>query len=243
MARMARLCIADQAHLVIQRAFGAETVLADAADNHTYLAHLREAAALARVELHAFALLPTQVRLLVTPRHASALGSMLQAAGRRFVAAYNRRHDRSGRLWDGRFHAAVIDAETHFVECLRFVEAAPVQLGLVQRADEWPWSSAAHHTGLRSIPGLADHPQLWALGNTPFEREAVCERLLRIPLAQARIDALEAAARSGWAAGPPTFADAMARLVKRRVRPGRRGRPAAKRAGHPISSKARSVPK
>ncbi len=243
MARLARLCIAGQAHLVIQRAHGAEAVLADAADSQTYLAHLRDAAARARVDLHAFALLPTQVRMLVTPRHAAALGTLLQAAGRRFVSAYNRRHQRSGGLWDGRFHAAVIDADAHFIECLRFVEAAPVQLGLVERADEWPWSSAAHHTGHRAIAGLADHPQLWALGNTPFEREVACERLLRVPLAQARVDVLEGAARRGWAVGSPTFADAMAQLSKRRVRPAKRGRPAANQPVDQTSNVDRSVPK
>ena len=243
MARLARLCIAGQPHLVIQRTLGAESVLGDAADARTYLGHLREAAAMAAVDLHAFALLPAQVRLLVTPHHRSALGIMLQAAGRRFVAAYNRRSGRTGALWDGRFHAAPLDAQAHFVECLRFVEAAPVQLGLVERADEWPWSSAAHHTGIKSIPGLADHPQLWALGNTPFEREVSCERLLRMPLAQERIRALELAARCGWAMGPPTFADAMARLVKRRVRPAKRGRPEAKHLVDPIPLSNCSVPK
>ncbi len=235
MARLARLCIAGQPHLVIQRTLGAEPVLGDAANAQAYLGHLRDAAAMARVDLHAFAVLPAQVRLLVTPSHTSALGSMLQAAGRRFVAAYNRRHGRTGALWAGRFHAAVIDADAHFVECLRFVEAAPVQLGLVERADEWPWSSAAHHTGLTAIPGLADHPQLWALGNTPFEREMACERFLRMPLAQERIDALEVAARCGWAVGPSTFADAMAQFVKRRVRPAKRGRPSAEQTRGPDS--------
>lgn len=229
MARLARLCIAGQLHLVIQRARDGEPVLADAADTDTYLAYLREAATAAGVALHAFVLLPTQVRLLVTPNNDSALGMMLQATGRRFVSAYNRRHRRSGTLWDGRFHATVVDAEPHFVECLRFVESAPVQMGLVEQADHWPWSSAAHHTGRRVVAGLAEHPLLWALGNTPFEREMAYERLLQLPLAEARSRLLESAARQGWVLGLSSFAEAMARLAKRRVLPARRGRPSAKR--------------
>lgn len=227
MARLARLCIAGQLHLVIQRARDGEPVLADAADNDTYLTHLREAAAAASVAVHAFVLLPTQVRLLVTPGNQSALSTMLQAAGRRFVAAYNRRHSRSGALWDGRFHATVIDADPYFVECLRFIESTPVQLGLAQEADYWPWSSAAHHTGRRVVAGLAEHRQFWALGNTPFEREMAYARLLQLPLTEARSRFLESAALQGWVLGPASFAEAMARLAKRRVLPSRRGRPAA----------------
>ncbi len=242
MARLARLCIAGQPHLVIQRTNRGERVLADAEDNRAYLAHLREAATAANVAVHAFVLLPTQVRLLVTPGKASALGTMLQAAGRRFVAAYNRHHARTGPLWDGRFHATVIDADAHFVECLRFVEAAPVQLELVEHAADWLWSSAAHHTGRRAIAGLVDHPQLWALGNTPFEREMACGRLLELPLPQARINALEVAAMRGWAVGSVAFADAMAQLVTRRVLPGKRGRPSAKRTRDRSSGEFQSVP-
>lgn len=225
MARQARLCIAGQVHLVIQRARAGEAVLSEVADNDLYLTHLREAAVASRCALHGFALTPAQVLLLVTPSEARALGSMLQAAGRRFVAAYNRRHGRTGALWDGRFGATAVQAEPHFIECLRFVESAPVRLGLAEQADVWPWSSAQHHTGLHSIPGLTEHPVLWALGNTPFEREMAYRQLLEQPLAESRARTLESAGLQGWVVGSPGFAQAMGRLAKRRVSPGRRGRP------------------
>jgi putative transposase len=229
MARLARLCIADQLHLVIQRARGGEPVLADVADNEAYLVCLREEAVASKVAIHAFAFTPTQVRLLVTPSTDSALGTMLQGAGRRFVAAYNRRHARSGPLWDGRFHATVIEAQQHFVECLRFVESASVQLRLTEQADQWPWSSAAHHTGRSVVAGLTEHRLLWALGNTPFEREMAYSRLLELPLSEARVKAIESAALQGWAIGPASFIESMARLASRRLQPARRGRPAARR--------------
>ncbi len=225
MARQARLCIAGQVHLVIQRARVGELVLADAADDALYLAHLREAALASRCALHGFALTPAQMLLLVTPSEPRALGSMLQAAGRRFVAAYNRRHGRTGALWDGRFGATVVEPETHLIECLRFVEAAPVRLGLAEQASDWMWSSAQHHTGRRALPGLTEHPVLWALGNTPFEREMAYGHLLEQPLAESRVRSLESAALQGWVVGSPGFAQAMGRLAKRRVSPARRGRP------------------
>lgn len=226
MARLARLCIAGQPHLVIQRSRGGEPVLAEARDSDAYLACLREAAAVARIAVHAFVLMPTQVRLLVTPPDNAALGIMMQGAGRRFVGPYNRRRSRSGPLWVGRFHATVIEPALYFVECLRFVESAPVQLGLLEQADAWPWSSASHHTGRRVVAGLTAHPALWALGNTPFEREMAYGRLLELPLPEARRRALEAAALQGWVMGSTDFAQEIARRATRRVLPSRRGRPA-----------------
>jgi putative transposase len=231
MARLARLCIAEQLHLVIQRSRRDEPVLATSADNDAYLACLREAAIAANVAIHAFALTPTQVRILATPPNDSALSAMLQFAGRRFVAPYNRRHGRHGPLWDGRFHATVVDADQHYIECVRFVETAPVQMHLAEHAEQWPWSSAAHHSGRKVAPGLTEHRQLWALGNTPFEREVAYKRLLDLPLGEARSKEIESAALHGWAIGPARFIESLALRVNRPLRPSQRGRPPAKPRG------------
>ena len=86
MARLPRLCIAGETHLLIQRVRGDEPALGQGSDCDAYLASLREAWLAAGVAVHAYAVMPTQVRLLATPTGTSALGTMLQAAGRRFVA-------------------------------------------------------------------------------------------------------------------------------------------------------------
>ncbi len=226
MARLPRLCIAGETHLLIQRVRGDEPALGQGSDCDAYLASLREACLAAGVAVHAYAVMPTQVRLLATPTGTSALGTMLQAAGRRFVPGYNRRQGRRGPLWTGRFHGTVIEAERLFVECLRFVEAAPVQLGLVEHAELWRWSSAAHHAGQGLAPGITEHRCYWSLGNTPFEREAQYRRLLGAPLDAERQSIIERAALQGWALGSPEFVAAMAPTAKRRLKPLRPGRPA-----------------
>ncbi len=224
MARLNRLSIAHQLHLLIQRAKADQPVLREAADCDAYLACLRDASITHGVAVHAFALTPTDVRLLVTPGTDTALGALLQAIGRRFVNPYNRRHDRSGPLWDGRFRATVVEPQTCFVECLRFVETAPVRMGLIESAEGWPWSSAAHHAGARHLPGLSEHPQFWRIGNTPFEREAVYRQLLSLPLDAKPARRLENAALRGWALGSAAFIDNVGALAKRRLVPLPRGR-------------------
>ena len=80
----------------LQRAQPGHAVFAETADCNAYLVALREAAATHGVAVHAYALLPGEVRLLATPTDAQALGRMVQAVGRRFTAASNLRHGRSG---------------------------------------------------------------------------------------------------------------------------------------------------
>jgi putative transposase len=226
MARLPRLCIAGETHLLIQRVRGDEAALAEASERDAYLACLREAWLAAAVAVHAFAVTPTQVRLLATPSDDAALGAMLQAAGRRFVPAYNRRQGRRGPLWAGRFHGTVIEVDRLFVDCLRFVETAPVQQGLVERAELWRWSSAAHHAGTGSVPGITEHRCYWSLGNTPFEREAQYRRLLDAPPDAEGQSNLGRAALQGWALGSPEFVAAVSPMAKRRLEPLRPGRPA-----------------
>jgi putative transposase len=101
---------------------------------------------------------------------------------------------------------------------------APVHRGLVESAEEWPWSSAAHHGGRKRIPGLTEHPLFWRIGNTPFEREANYRQVLQAPSAELESQQLERAALHGWALGSPEFIESIARIAPRRVSPLIRGR-------------------
>lgn len=225
MARQPRLAIAGQPHLVIQRGHPDRPAFVDDADRHRYLASLQHAARACAVAVHAYVLMDAEIRLLVTPSHADALGRFMQRVGRLYVPAFNRRHGAQGPLWTGRFHAAVVDPETHAMPAIRFIEQAPVRAGIAARADAWPWSSAAHHLGRASSPLLTEHPARWRLGNTPFEREARHQLELQRMLSDAEVDQFLGAARGGWLLGTPAFAAALRKVAHRPVQPAPRGRP------------------
>jgi putative transposase len=229
MARLPRLIVAGQLHLVLQRAHGGAAVFQHEQDFDSYRRALVQAAAENGVALHAYALTPSQVLLLVTPSNPVGPSRMMQAVGRRFGADYNRRHRRSGALWDGRFRATVVDPG-HLVDASRWVEWAPVRAGLAGAAADYPWSSAAHHAGSRVDADITEHPNYWRLGNTPFEREAAYRGLLEQPLAHALEARLEDATQKGWAIGDAAFLRQLGEAAPRRVAPLARGRPRAKTA-------------
>ncbi len=225
MARLPRLVIAGQLHLVVQMAHGADPVFRDDADHEGYLQTLMASAREQRVAVHAYALLASGVLLLLTPSSAESLGRMMQAVGRRFGSAFNRRHGRRGSLWEGRFRASVVDAKQHLLDCMRFVESAPVREGLASEASEFRWSSAGHHVGRRVDAGITEHPLYWSIGNTPFEREANYRRLLDVPLPGGLQAALQASAHKSWAFGSSDFVESIASQTGRRLVPAARGRP------------------
>jgi putative transposase len=232
-ARLPRLVVAGQAHLIVQRGHSGTAVFADEVDRAAYLAALREAAAAERVQVHAYALLPTEVLLLVTPAERLALSRLMQALGRRYVAAHNRRHGRSGTLWDGRFRCGVVEPGATRLQALCLIDGAAADPGI---------TSAAHRLGgpreglLIDPPEywrlggprealLIDPPEYWQLGNTPFEREAAYRRLLDTGVAAAPAARLRGAALGGWAAGSADFRAGLAAATSRPTQPRPRGRP------------------
>jgi len=216
MARLPRLSIAGELHYIVQRGHNRQPVFVDDHDRQQFMQALRDASADHRLALHGYALLETEVQLLATPETAEGLSRAMQAVGRRYVAAFNRRHGRSGTIWEGRYRAAVIESERYFGMALQWLESAAVRTGLAPAPELWPWSSAAHHLGLRRDPLVTDHRLFWQLGNTPFDREAVYRRLLDAGLPAATTQALENAALKSWALGSPSF---LARLAEQTTRP------------------------
>src|SRR5574337_1973618 len=92
MARLPRLAVAGQAHLVLLSGHAGRPVARDDDDRRRFVAALREAAREHRVAVLAWALLDDQIWLVATPPEAAALGRWVQAIGRRYVAGFNRRH-------------------------------------------------------------------------------------------------------------------------------------------------------
>jgi putative transposase len=225
-ARQARLVLPGQLHHVLQRGNNRQPVFVDDADRSAYLDDLREATRLHGVLVHAFVLMPTHVHLLATPTQAEALARALQTLGRRYVRYFNQRHGRSGTLWEGRFRTALIEAPAFFMDALLYVEQHPVRAGLVDHAADFPWSSARHHLGLERHPLLAEHSGFWALGNTPFEREAVLRDALAQPLPPDALARMGRHAHSGWPLLTPQAIAALADTLDRPMQPRPRGRPA-----------------
>ena len=217
MARQPRLAVAGQAHVLVQRAVHGERLAHDDTDRLALRDAIDEAARAQRVTLWGYALADDALHLLATPPQADALGRMMQSVGRRYVAGFNRRHGRAGTLWAGRFHAAVVEAGAPLLAALVGVDAL--------LPPDSAWSSAAHHLGLRRDRLLADPPELWALGNTPFEREAGYRACLEQGPDPVWHDRIARAMRGGWAVGSPAFVAAVAHEAGRAAAPKRRGRP------------------
>jgi len=84
------------------------------------------------------------VHLVALPAREDSLSIMFRRVHGRYAQYYNARSGRSGHLWQNRFFACALGA-SHLWAALAYVERNPVRAGMVDRAGDYPWSSAAAH--------------------------------------------------------------------------------------------------
>lgn len=217
MARQPRLTLPGHGHRIVQPVVDGVLLVHDDTDRLTLLEALQSAASAHGVDVWAYAILPGALHLLACPGAPHALARAMQALGRRYVTVHNRRHRRQGALWASRFRSAPVEPGEHVLTAMHDVDSLDAAAS--------GWSSASHHLGRRREPLLTDPPELWRLGNTPFEREAAWAGRLAGRLSAADDARLTAALRSGRVFGSPGFAEQVAQALGRSAAPRPVGRP------------------
>ncbi len=224
MARLKRLYAPAVVQHLVQRPVAGRALFTDADDYMLFLALLEEGVRAHAVALHAYVLMPTQIRMLATPAQADSIARLMQTVGRRYVPHLNRKTARSGPLWDRRYRSTLIDADEFLLPSMRHVEHQPVLEALVGEPGAWRWSSYGHHVGREQQPLISDHALYWALSDTPFERQASYRGIAEASLPIAVLARIDAAVEGGWVLGGPAFVADLENAVNRRPGPLKRGR-------------------
>lgn len=225
MARLPRLTVPGYPHHVIQRGNNRQPIFTSPADYEYFLTLLDENARKFGVAIHAYVLMGNHFHLLATPQTDSGLPQMMQAIGRRYVRYFNDTQRRSGTLWEGRYKSTLIQAERYLLACMVYIDLNPVRAGVVAQARDYPWSSHRHYIGLGPDKLITPHPLYWALGNTPFAREAAYADLVNAGVSVSQQEVLTRSTLHGWALGEASFVSDLQKRTIRRLSKAAAGRP------------------
>jgi putative transposase len=114
------------------------------------------------IRLFAYCIMPNHFHLVMTPSTDSQLSDFMRLLtlvhSKRWHAA--RGTTGTGCVYQGRFRAFAVQADHHFLTVCRYVERNPLRAGLVQRAEDWPWSSLADRCRNFTDVPLSDWPIL-----------------------------------------------------------------------------------
>jgi putative transposase len=157
MARLARIAVSGIPYHVTQRGNRRQRVFFREEDYQVYLALLRQQCQRWGLQIWAYCLMTNHVHLIAYPEAAESLTRAVAETHRRYTRHVNFREGWRGYLWQGRFASFPLD-EPHLLAALRYVEHNPVAAGLVQHAEDYPWSSAQAHVTRMSDAMLSPHP-------------------------------------------------------------------------------------
>jgi putative transposase len=146
-------------HHVTQRGNNRQQVFFSDAQRRFYLTLLAEHAERHRLTVLGYCLMSNHVHAIVVPMAETAMAKAFGRTHNIYARHLNALRRRSGHLWQNRFYSAPLE-RAHLLRALRYVDLNPVRARLVERAEDYRWSSArAHLTGIDPA-GLVD-PSEW----------------------------------------------------------------------------------
>ncbi len=152
MARLARVVIPHVAHHITQRGNRRLPIFFGDDDRAAYVDLVARACVANGTRCLAWCLMDNHVHLILVPETADGLRSTLAEGHRRYTRRINFREGWRGYLFQGRFASYPMD-DSHLVAAVRYVENNPVAAKMVERAEQWPWSSARSHVAGRRVEG------------------------------------------------------------------------------------------
>lgn len=222
MPRIARAVAVGFPHHVVQRGNNREKVFFEKEDKEKYLSLLKKYSQRWDAPLLAYCLMSNHVHLLAKPKSEESLYKMMQGVTLCYTQYANRKYQRSGRLWESRYHSCIVDKEKYLWAVARYIEQNPVRAKMVKRAEEYTYSSAKAH-----INGLKDE----MLGEKLFEeRQRKDYRdLIRSDITEKDINGIRYHTRTGRPLGSEEFIKKMEKKLEMRFILKSAGRPRKKK--------------
>lgn len=225
MARLPRYFVQGIPLHIILRGNNRESIFGSDEDRRFFKDALLDAAQRHGLTVHAYVFMTNHIHVLASPATAQSVPKTLQSVGRRYVQYFNFRYQRTGTLWEGRYRATVVEAETYLFECMRYIELNPVRAGMVKHPREYAWSSYRANAEGRADELVHPHRLYRRLATDEDERRIAYRALVKAPMDAATLGAIRDCTNKGWALGGSRFQEKIERLSERRTRPLPKGRP------------------
>lgn len=159
------------------------------ADYAAFMRVVEETLRVAPIRICAYCLLPNHWHFVLWPEHDGDLSDFMQRMTNMHTQRWQRAKGRVGfgHLYQGRFKSFPVETDDHFYRLVRYVERNALRAGLVERAEDWPWSS------LRSR--FSERTSLLAGWPLPEPSDWRCQ--VNAPQAEAELDEIHRCLRRG----------------------------------------------
>ncbi|MDI6689743.1 MAG: transposase [Actinomycetota bacterium] len=141
MARRPRIDLGGYIYHITARGNNGQDIFLDSRDYERYLANLRKTKEKYQYLLYAYVLMTNHLHLLLRPQLDGTVSKVMQTLNTAYTMYFNRKYERYGHLFQGRFKSFLVEEEPHLIELSRYIHLNPVRVGMVQKTEEYQYSS------------------------------------------------------------------------------------------------------
>jgi putative transposase len=209
---------------VINRGNNRQPVFLKAGDFEAFLKALADLKERRPFELYGYCLLTNHFHLLIRVAE-TPISRIMQSLLVSHTQRYHKHHRSGGHVWQGRFKSPVVQNDEHLLAVLRYIEANPLRAKIVDKAEDYAWSSYRSH-GLGEANGLVDLPTAYqALASTAAVRQRKWAALVHRPIAENTLTSIRRSNETGLPYGDPAWVKRLARRLDLDLTIRPRGRP------------------
>lgn len=190
---------------VLNRANARRTIFDGSGDYLAFEQVLGEVQARVSMRVLAWCLMPNHWHLVLWPLHDGDLSDYMRLVTLIHTQRWHAHRGTAGNghLYQGRFKSFVVQTDPHFLKLCRYVEANASRAHLVERAEQWRWSSLWRRERRKEdeLPRIED----W-----PVRRPSDWVELVNQPATKTEIEAMRNCSRRGAPYGEVEWAHGMA---------------------------------
>ena len=151
MARPLRLELAGALYHVTSRGDGREDIYLSDDDRQAWLETLAQVCERFNWVCHAYCQMSNHYHLVIETPDANLSKGMRQLNGV-YTQRFNRSHQRTGHVFQGRFKAILVEKDSYLLELARYVVLNPLRARMIRQLNQWPWSSYSATCGRVAKP-------------------------------------------------------------------------------------------
>lgn len=151
MARPLRIEYPGAFYHVMHRGNASIDIFKSNSDREKFLTSLGKAAARYAIKIHAYCLMPNHYHLLIETPEAN-LSQSIKWINVSYATYFNRKRNRSGHLFQGRYKAIIVHADEYIKQLSRYIHLNPARAQIVAHVKDYPWSSYPAYSGRAKTP-------------------------------------------------------------------------------------------
>ena len=123
LARKVRIFVENKSQHIILKGLNGLSIFNDELDYKTFINILNDLNSNYELEIHSYLLMQNYFEFLATPKYENTLSKFMQSLGRNYVGYYNKKYNRTGTIWEGRYKSSLVEDENFLFDVMRYIES------------------------------------------------------------------------------------------------------------------------